>query len=211
MTPIEPLLPVIPSTPILVIPSVPPSAELLRIAEGPTAMWLQATEVVIPASPWPVVVPWTACLPHPVVPSSIVAFADTPRFTALPHAAWAQDNAWAWCAGGTWTPPVQPRYAQVVPELAFALPLQVPAQVDGWLVEPDLRMMPLAIFAEPLGWTVLARPQLLVPNSFIVAVEPIVLAPEVEVEFPTDYPMSAEFEEFLFEQQSTPAMNELLP
>ena len=217
-TPNVSLLPVTPSTPILVIPSVPPSAELLRIAEGPTSMWLPSDEVVAAVSPWPVVVPWTACLPHPVVPSSIVSFADAPIFTGLPQAAWAQGQAWAWCAGGTWAPPIRPRFADVVPQLAFVLPLQVPAHVAGWLVEPDLRLMPIAVFGEPLGWSVLARPQLLVPTSFIVAVPPIMPAivpaddsAMGEMEVPGDYLMSPDFEEFWFEPQATPVVVEPIP
>ena len=214
VTPSVPLQPVFPSTPILVIPSVPPSADLQRIAEGPSAIWLQMDAGVAAASPWPVVVPWTACLPHPVVPSSIVSFAEAPCFTGLPHAAWAQDHAWAWCAGGTWTPPRRQRFAHVVPELAFALPLQEPANVAGWLVEPDLRLMPISVFAEPLGWTVLAQPQLLVPTFFIVAVPPIMPADShqiEELEVPGEYIMSPDFEEFWFDSQATPVVVEPIP
>ena len=190
------LAPVTPSTPILVIPSVPPSAELLRLAEGPIETWLLAYPEADSASPWPIVVPWMACLPHPTLPTSIEAFAESPSgFSGLPCAAWAQEQAWAWCAGGTWTAPVIPRFAAVVPELAFVLPLTLPATVDGWLIEPDLRQVPVATFAEPLGWTVLARPALPIPDSFILSVPSLLTADD-----DTLWQPSEEFLEFMFDE-----------
>ena len=204
--PALPLAPVTPSTPILVIPSVPPSAELLRLAEGPTEVWLVANPEAVPASPWPIAVPWMACLPHPTLPTSIEAFAESPNgFSGLPSAAWAHEQAWAWCAGGTWTAPVIPRFATVVPDVAFVLPLTMPVTVDGWLIEPDLRHVPVATFAEPLGWTILARPSLPIPDSFILTVPSLLTADD-----DTPWQPSEEFLEFMFEEPVA-SPSELIP
>ena len=93
----------------------------------------------------------------------------------------------------------------VVPEVAFVLPLTLPATVDGWLIEPDLCQVPVATFAEPLGWTVLARPSLLIPASFILSV-PSLLIPDDD----TLWQPSEEFLEFMFDEPvATPT--ELIP
>ena len=193
------------SLPELRVPSVPPSAELLQIAEGPATQWCAFTST----SPWPLAVPWMACLPLPPSPTTLESFAQAPSFSALPPAALVVDHGWTWYAGRSWVPPSIPRLVRVVPELAFVEPLAVPSKVTGWLLTPDLRLVPVSVFAQDLGWTVLAQPALTTPVSLVVALPPIVpfsadalpveLPVELPRELPTDVPSVAEPTEDLIE------------
>jgi hypothetical protein len=178
------------SLPILRVPSVPPSAELLQIAEGPATQWCAFAL----ASPWPLAVPWTACLPLPPWSTTLQSFAQAPSFGGLPPAALVVDHGWTWYAGGSWVPPSIPRLVRVVPELAFVEPLAVPSTVAGWFHTPDLRLVPVSVFAQDLGWTVLAQPALTAPVSLVVALPPMVpfSADALPVELPTEVLPAAE-------------------
>ncbi len=146
---VESLPPLTPSSAVLIIPMAEPTAALRRVSAGPPETWLDAVQV----DAWPVAVPWSACLPRPTRPLSLSAFAQPANFTDLPVAVFADDVAWAWCSHGAWV--IAP--VCVVPTLAFIEPLELPPDVSAWMVMPALRSMPVAVFGEPLGWTVLCR------------------------------------------------------
>ena len=131
------------SSPVLLIPWVEPSVKFLALTTAPAARWWWQAR-------WPVAVPWTACLPLPITPESVFAFVDEPCLTDLPVAVFAVDASWRWSASGSWC--VVP--TRVAPAAAWIPALQLPTG-SSWSTSSDLRAVPLATFAENLGWTAL--------------------------------------------------------
>ncbi len=134
-----------------------PSARLNLLFAGSPDRWLAR-------DPWPVAVPWYACLPQAPVPSSLLAFAGTPVFDGLPVAAFARDGSWAWCAAGAWTPPA----FSTVPWDAY-LPLP-PTSTDlpAFAAEPVFAGLPVSVFAREGAWAWCAAGAWRIPSLSVV-------------------------------------------
>jgi hypothetical protein len=163
--PVELTVPAITSQPALVPVSVPrlpepsivPSPELLALVQGPAEQWLAAAPA---AAPWPVAVPWYACLPRAPRPAGIGAFAGDPDLSGVPVAAWACDGAWAWCVAAA---PVDPFSIQ--PPAAFrVVPLDFPAGHPAWIQAPDLSDVPVSAFTDPEAWRIVVGDPTLLPD-----------------------------------------------
>ncbi len=126
---------------------VAPASALRERFLGGAEQWLAGQTL-------PIVVPWYACTELPVLPTGPASFSSEPRFDAVPVLAWARPESWAWCLQARALQPSQP----LLPASAFIPDLELPDSLARWAQSASLAGVPVATFAQELGWTVLVRP-----------------------------------------------------
>ena len=124
-----------------------PSQALIEHFTGGPEQWFDRQSL-------PIAVPWYACTELPVLPAGPAAFTSEPRFDDVPVLAWARPEAWAWCLQVRAVQPSEP----FMPASAFIPELSHPDALMLWAQPSSLAGVPVATFAQDLGWTVLVRP-----------------------------------------------------
>ena len=146
VSPTQPTLAPISQAGLWIVQTAPSHALIERFIGG-AEQWLTRQFL-------PIAVPWYACTEVPMMPAGPAAFTSEPRFDGLPVLAWARPESWVWCLQARAVPPSEP----FLPLTAFIPALALPESVALWAQLSSLAGVPVATFAQDLGWTVLVRP-----------------------------------------------------